>query len=64
MTTTLSEKKLKNLVKESVREALGSELMKLRALALPDVSVKEQKDIEKRYGAPSRRLAKSITIKI
>lgn len=64
MITTISDKKLKNLVKESVREVLGAELMKLRALALPEVSVKEQKDIERRYHRPSRRHAKSFVIKI
>ena len=64
MTTTISEKKFKNLVKESVREALGTELMKLRALALPDASMKEQKDIEKRYRKPSRRYTRSFAVKV
>ena len=63
MTTIISEKKLKTIIKDSVREALGTELMKLRALALPEVSAKEQGDIEKRYGRPSRRRAKSYGLK-
>jgi len=42
-------------VKESVREVFSQELMKFRALLLPMVSPKEQKDIEKRYGKPSRK---------
>lgn len=58
MTTTLSETKLKSLIKESVREVLENELIKLRAFALPEVSKKEQKDIEKRYGLPSRKKGK------
>ena len=63
-TITIPKKELKTAVKESVREVLIQELMKFRALLLPLVSQKEQKDIEKRYGAPVRRVAKSIEIKI
>jgi hypothetical protein len=55
MVTNVSEKKLKGIIKESVREALQSELMQLRALFLPEVSNEEQNDIEKRYGKPSRK---------
>jgi hypothetical protein len=61
MTTEVSEKKLKNLIKESVKEVLEAELMKLRAFMLPEVSHEEQKDIEKRYGKPSRKRAKTYT---
>lgn len=60
----ITEQRLKRLVKESVREALTAELMKLRALALPDVSDQEQRDIERRHGRPSRRAAKTITVSI
>jgi hypothetical protein len=63
-TITIPEKKLKTIVKESLREILEQELMKFRALFTPVVSQKEQKDIEKRYGKPSRKTAKSIVIKI
>ncbi len=62
MATNVSNKKLKGLIKESVREVLQAELMKLRALALPEVTEKEQKDIEKLYGKPSRRKAKSYSL--
>lgn len=64
MPTTVSTRKLKILIKESVKEALETELMKLRALALPEVSPKEQKDIEKRYGRPSRKRAKSYSFSV
>lgn len=63
-TITIPKKELKTAVRESVREALSQEFMKLRALLLPSVSKKEQKDIEKLYGKPSRKTAKSIEIKI
>lgn len=52
MVTTLSETKLKSLIKESMREVLENEFIKLRAFSLPEVSGREQKDIEKRYGFP------------
>jgi len=63
-TISIPKKELKTIVKESIREILEQESMKLRALLLPFVSQKEQKDIEKRYGKPSRKIAKSIEIKI
>jgi hypothetical protein len=63
-TITILKKELKTAVKESVREVLSQELMKFRALLLPQVSKKEQKDIEKIYGKPSRKTAKSIELEI
>ena len=63
-TITISKEKLKMMIKESVREVLGQELVKLRALALPFVSKREQEDIERRYGRPSRKTRKSIEIKV
>lgn len=63
-TITIPKQELKIVVKQSVREVLTQELMKFRALLLSSVSQKEQKDIEKRYGKPSRETAKSIEIKI
>jgi len=61
-TITIPKKELKAVVKESVKEVFNQELMKLRALLLPFVSQKEQKDIEKRYGKPVRQTVKSIDI--
>lgn len=61
---TIPKKELKAAIKESVREVLNQELMKFRALLLPFVSQKEQRDIEKRYGKPVRQVAKSIDIEI
>ncbi|OQX00622.1 hypothetical protein BWK69_01065 [Candidatus Parcubacteria bacterium A4] len=61
-TITISEKKIKMVVRESVREAFAQELIKLRALLLPSVSQKEQKNIKKLYNKPSYDTAKSIEI--
>ncbi|OGZ54189.1 MAG: hypothetical protein A3H64_00040 [Candidatus Ryanbacteria bacterium RIFCSPLOWO2_02_FULL_45_11c] len=57
MVTVLDDKKLKALVKESVREAVNAEFTKLGAFLSPYISKEEQKDIEKRYGRPSRSTA-------
>lgn len=64
MIISVSDKKFKTIIKESVREVLRSEIMKIRALFLPEVSEREQKDIEKRYGVPSKKAIKSYTLKI
>ncbi len=61
---TIPKKELKTAIKEGVREALSQEFMKIRALLLPLVSKKEQKNIEKLYGKPSRKTAKSVTVEI
>ena len=63
-TITIPKEKLKNIIKESVREIFEQESMKFRALFLPFVSQKEQRDIEKRYKKPSRKIAKTIKIKV
>ena len=63
-TLTIPKKELKTVVKESVREVFEQELMKFRALLLLSASQKEQKDIEKCYGKPVRRVAKSIEVRI
>ncbi len=63
-TITIPKKELKTVVKESVREVLAQELMKLLALALPDISGKEQKNIEKLYHKPYRKTAKTIEVEL
>lgn len=60
----LNEKRLKILIKESVKESINAEILKLRAALLPYISGKEQKDIERRYGKPSRKIAKSYNVEI
>ncbi len=60
----ISKKDLKILIKESVKEVLEQEIMRLRALMLPYVSKAEQKDIERRYKKPVRRTMKRIEIEI
>jgi len=63
-TITNLKKELKIIVKESFREILEQESIKFRALFMPTISQKEQRDIEKRYGKPSKKSAKSLEIRI
>lgn len=63
-TITIPKRELKIIVKESIREILEQESMKFRALLMPFVSQKEQKNIEKIYNKPSRKIAKSIETRI
>jgi hypothetical protein len=61
---TISKKDLKTLIKESVKEVLEQEMMRLRALMLPYVSKAEQKDIERRYKKPVLQAVKRINFEI
>jgi len=61
---TITESKLRNLFRETVKEVLASEFMKLRADLFPFVSDKEQKEIERLYRKPSRKVTKSAKFKI
>ncbi len=63
-TITTKKRELKTIIKESVREVLSQELMQLRALMMPLVSSKEQKDIERRYKKPSRKAAKTLEMQL
>lgn len=49
-------------MRESVRDVLDTELMKLRSLALPTVSSKEQKEIEKSLRKADRSASKRIRL--
>ena len=68
MNTIISEKlnrrQFKLLIKESVKEALNTELMKIKALLLPHVSQKEQREIERLYEKPTREISKTYKIKL
>lgn len=56
------ENKLKDIVREAVRDALEEEIMRLRLLLVPFVSVEEQKDINERYGKPLKDVARTLTL--
>ena len=60
MTVAINKNELKLVIKETVRETLLSEMMKLRAFLSPYVSSREQKNIERLYGKPIREIKKSL----
>lgn len=64
MAVTISKKELKSVVRESVKETLAFEMTKLRAFLTPYVSSREQKNVEKLYGSPSKKSAKTIKTNI
>lgn len=63
-TKIITKNELKTVIRESVKEAFVQEVMALRALFLPLISKKEQRDIEKRYDKPNRRVAKTLEAEI
>jgi len=56
------EAKLKEIVKEAVRDALEDEIMKMRLLFAPYVSDEEQKEIERSFSKPSKETAKTLIL--
>lgn len=59
MTIQITEKQLKNLIQDSVAKTFDAKFMQFGALLLPYVSKKEQKEIEKLYKKPARKISKS-----
>lgn len=57
-----NEAKLRQIVKEAVRDALEEEILKLRLLLAPYVSDEEQEEIEKSYGEPSKEVARTLIL--
>ena len=62
--SVVTSQDLQVLVKQSVREALHDEFVKLRALLVPFVAPREQKEIELHYKVPSRKIIRSSVLKI
>lgn len=52
--TSMNINELKKVIKESVKEAIKEERLNLYLSIIPYVSKKEQKEIEKLYGEPSK----------
>ena len=60
--TALIKNQIKMMIEESVEKVFQREMRKLRATLLPYVSKIEQRDIEKRFGAPSRKYVRSFSL--
>jgi len=61
---TVSHAELRSIVKESVKEALEEEMIKIRLMLFPDVSGKEMLDISDRYGKPEKKSVRRETLDI
>ena len=59
---TINEVKLKNIIKDAVRDVLGEEMIKLRLLFAPYISDEEQKEIEENYRQPLKDVARTLTL--
>ena len=57
------EIKLRNIIKDAVRDVLEEEVRMLRLLIMPYVSDEEQKEIEESYGEPSWVVSRTLILK-
>lgn len=64
MPTISSQRDLKAIIKESVKEAIEEELIKMRLMFFPEVSDKEMGDIANRYDRPGKKAVYSEKIDI
>ena len=60
----VKHEELRTIIKESVKEALEEELLKLRLMFFPEVSDKEMREIISRYGNPEKRSARAEAINV
>ncbi len=56
------ENRLKDLIREAVRDVLEEEVMKVKLLLTPYVSDEEQREIEESYGEPSKQVARTLIL--
>jgi hypothetical protein len=56
------EAKLRQIVKEAVRDVFEEEFSKMRLLLAPYISDEEQEEIEKRFGQPSKDVSRSLIL--
>ena len=55
---------MKVLISTEARGAVQRELARARLAAIPFVSAREQREIERKYGKPSRGVARTIRVRI
>ena len=56
------EDKLKDIIREAVKDVFEEEMMKLRLLLIPYVSDEEQREIEESYGEPSKEVTSTLVL--
>ncbi len=63
-TLNASEDQLRVIIREEIANSLKKEFMKLRLLLIPNISRKEQKEIEDLYGKPSFDVAETLELDV
>ena len=58
----INEVKLKNIIKDAVRDVLEEEMIKLRLLFAPYIPNEEQRELEENYREPSKDVARTLTL--
>ena len=58
----INEVKLKNIIKDAVRDVLEEEMIKLRLLFAPYISDEEQRELEENYRQPLKDVARTLTL--
>lgn len=64
MPTANKHEELRTIIKETVKEALEEELIKMRLMFFPEISDKEMLDIVARYKKPEKKSIHSEKIDI
>ncbi len=57
-----NDRRLKEIIKDAVREVIEEEFMKLRLSIISYISESEQKEIEEKYGKPSDEFVRKIEL--
>jgi hypothetical protein len=58
----IQEAKLKEIVREAVRDAIAEEFGKLRLAIAPYISDEEQREIEEIYTKPSKKAVRTLLL--
>ena len=63
-TLSVTEDKLRTIIREEVSGLIKKEFMKLRLMLIPEISAEEQEEIEDLYGEPTFDTDEGETIEL
>ena len=63
-TLSVSEDKLRTIIREEISGLIKEEFMKLRLMLIPEISPEEQEEIEELYGEPTFDADEGETIEL
>lgn len=61
-TIKIQEEQLRTIIREEMSDVIKKEFMKLRLMLIPEISPREQKEIEELYGKPTYEEAEIIEL--